>query len=133
MPLFPSIRIVQQLLVKHKIREKVKLVCAGKLINPGKQIMAMAHGADAVYTSRGFMFAIGCIQALQCNRNTCPTGVATHDKRLQRGLVVEDKATRVANYVNNCENEFYQLLAAMGVRSAAELREKNLYEPDFAV
>ena len=60
--------------------------------------MSLAAGADFVNTARGFMFSLGCIQALRCHQNTCPTGVTTHNKRLQRALVVEEKYLRVANY-----------------------------------
>ena len=66
-----------------------------KLISAGKQITAMALGADACYTARGFMFALGCIQALKCNNNTCPVGITTHDKSLQKGLVIAKKSQRV--------------------------------------
>jgi glutamate synthase domain-containing protein 2 len=129
-PLFPALHMVIKVLEKEKVRKHVKVVCAGKLINPGKQILALSHGADAVYTARGFMLAIGCIQALQCNRNTCPVGITTHDPHLQRGLDVEKKAIRVANYVKNCEHDFYQLLASMGVTKSSELSPWKLYESE---
>ncbi len=68
------------------------------------------------------MFALGCIQALQCNKNTCPTGVTTHDKKLQRGLVPEDKAVRVRNYVNNLVYEVGMIAHSCGVREPRRLR-----------
>ena len=67
-------------------------------MTPGKVGWALAVGADFVTSARGFMFALGCIQALQCNKNTCPTGITTHNPDLQRGLVPEDKAERVASF-----------------------------------
>ena len=67
-------------------------------MTPGKVAWALAVGADFVTSARGFMFALGCIQALQCNKNTCPTGITTHNPDLQRGLVPEDKADRVASF-----------------------------------
>ncbi|MBT3060038.1 MAG: FMN-binding glutamate synthase family protein, partial [Candidatus Thiodiazotropha sp. (ex Lucina pensylvanica)] len=73
-------------------------------------------------SARGFMFALGCIQALQCNRNTCPTGITTHDPKLQRGLVSSDKALRVANYVNNMNYEVGLLAHSCGVREPRELK-----------
>ena len=66
---------------------------------------ALCAGADFINSARGFMFALGCIQALRCHTNTCPTGITTHNRRLQRGLVVEEKYVRVANYVRNMNKE----------------------------
>ncbi len=131
-PLFKALPIVQKVLVEERVRKKMKLLCAGKLINPGKQLTAMALGADAVYTARGFMLALGCIQALQCNKNTCPVGITSHDPQFQKGLVVEDKSKRVANYVNNLEHDFYELLASTGSRSIKELTPDKVYIPKNA-
>ena len=78
-------------------------------------------GADFVVSARGFMFALGCIQAMQCNRNTCPTGVTTHDPRLQRGLVPANKAERVAHYANNVEREVGVIAHACGVEDPRQL------------
>ena len=97
------------------------------LINAGKQITAMAYGADACYTARGFMLALGCIQSLLCNKNTCPVGITTHDPRFQKGLIIEDKAQRVANYVKNLNHDSIELLAATGRASAKELNTQNLH------
>jgi glutamate synthase domain-containing protein 2 len=98
MPLRESLPIVVDLLFEYGLRERIKVIASGKLINPGKVAWALGVGADFCTSARGFMFALGCIQALQCNKNTCPTGVTTHDKELQQGLVPEDKCRRVAAY-----------------------------------
>ncbi|HIJ11872.1 TPA: FMN-binding glutamate synthase family protein, partial [Candidatus Woesearchaeota archaeon] len=90
-PLIPGLDLMNSILVEEKVRDKLKLVASGKLISAGKQINAIAHGANAIYSARGFMLALGCIQALQCNRGTCPVGITTHDDVLQRGIVIEDK------------------------------------------
>ena len=82
----------------------------------------MAVGADFVTSARGFMFALGCIQALQCNKNTCPTGITTHNKKLQRGLVPTDKAHRVANFVKHMNYEVGVLAHSCGVREPRELK-----------
>ena len=79
-------------------------------------------GADFVVSARGFMFALGCIQALQCNKNTCPTGITTHNKKLQRGLNPEDKAVRVANYAKNMVYEVGMLAHSCGVKEPREFR-----------
>jgi glutamate synthase domain-containing protein 2 len=79
----------------------VKVIAAGKLVTSARAAWALSAGADFVNTARGFMFSLGCIQALRCHSNTCPTGITTHNPKLHRGLVVEDKAERVANYCLN--------------------------------
>lgn len=101
MPLTESLPMVVDLLQEFNLRERIRLIASGKLINPGKVAWALACGADFCQSARGFMFALGCIQALQCNRNTCPTGITTHDPELQRGLVPEEKSTRVAAYARS--------------------------------
>ncbi|MBT3866167.1 FMN-binding glutamate synthase family protein [Candidatus Woesearchaeota archaeon] len=131
-PLFRALPLVQRILVEENVRDKLKLLCAGKLINPGKQLTAMALGADAVYTARGFMFALGCIQALQCNRNTCPVGITSHNPRFQKGLIIPDKARKVANYVKNLEHDFYELLASTGCKSVKDLTPDKVYIPKNA-
>lgn len=64
------------------LRDRVKFITSGKLVNPAGVAWALCAGADFINSARGFMFALGCIQSLKCNQNTCPTGVTTHDKRL---------------------------------------------------
>ena len=92
LPLFADLRD------QWGLKDRIRLVASGKLVNPGDVAWALAAGADFVTSARGFMFALGCIQALKCNKNTCPTGITTHDPRFQKGLVVEDKYVRVARY-----------------------------------
>lgn len=104
------------------LKERVRVVCSGKLVTPVEVAWALCMGADFVVTARGFMFALGCIQALQCNRNTCPTGITTHDARLQRGLVVADKAKRVAYYCENMRNEVGILAHSCGVPEPRRLK-----------
>jgi len=127
-PIMPALDEVHGILCKEGVRKRLKIIASGKLINPGKQIAAMNHGADAIYTARGFMLAMGCIQALQCNKGSCPVGITTHDKTLQRGLIIEEKAIRVANYVKNLDHEFYEILSATGSKSFKDLRRDKIYE-----
>ncbi|MBT2968335.1 MAG: FMN-binding glutamate synthase family protein [gamma proteobacterium symbiont of Ctena orbiculata] len=122
LPLNESLPMVVDMLCEYGLRERVKVVCSGKLITPAGVAWALAVGADFVASARGFMFALGCIQALQCNKNTCPTGITTHDPKLQRGLVSSDKAQRVANYVNNMNYEVGLLAHSCGVREPRELK-----------
>ena len=120
-PIFESLPLVHQMLQEMGVRDKMKLIASGKLINSGTQIMALAFGADAIYTARGFMFALGCIQALRCNNNSCPVGITTHSPDLMRGLDIEDKSERIFHYVQNLNEEYYELLAALGQTSFKNL------------
>ena len=87
---------------------------------------ALAAGADFVTSARGFMFALGCIQALKCNKNTCPTGITTHNKRLQKGLNPEDKAVKVANFCNNIVHEVQVISHSCGVARARLLGREHV-------
>lgn len=100
LPIGESLPMVADTLIRCGLRERITLIASGKLVTPAEVAWAYCAGADIVVSARGFMFALGCIQALKCNRNTCPTGITTHDKRLQRGLNPEDKAVRVQKFVD---------------------------------
>jgi len=126
LPLKESLPLVIQLLKKHGLRERVKIIVSGKLIVPSKVAWALALGADFVVSARGHMFALGCIQAMQCNKDTCPTGITTHNERLQRGLNVEDKAQRVANYNKYIHYGAGLIAHSCGVTSARELKRKHV-------
>jgi len=108
-------------LLNHNLRNRIKVVASGKLINPSDVAWALCVGADFITSARGFMFALGCIQALQCNKNTCPTGITTHNPKLQQGLVAEQKSTRVTSYINNMVYEVGVIAHSCGVRSPREL------------
>ena len=113
-PLFRALPKVHGILKEAGVRDRLKLFCGGKLISAGKQFIAFSLGAQAAYTARGFMLSIGCIQALQCNNNSCPVGITTHKWHLQKGLDVENKAKRVENYVYSLMHDHQELLASMG-------------------
>ncbi|GAB4057996.1 FMN-binding glutamate synthase family protein [Uliginosibacterium sediminicola] len=118
-------RVVDALLAAG-MRDRVKVVASGKLITSARVAWALACGADFVNTARGFMFALGCIQALRCHTNTCPTGIATHNVRLQRGLVIEDKAERVANYASSINKEVDTIAHSCGLRHAREFSREHV-------
>ena len=122
LPVRESLPLVIDLLHKHGLRDRIRVIASGKLITPTAAAWALCVGADFVNSARGFMFALGCIQALQCNKNTCPTGVTTHDKKLQRGLVPEDKAERVARYSRSMRKEVGIIAHSCGVREPRQLR-----------
>lgn len=82
-------------------------------------------GADFIVSARGFMFALGCIQALQCDKNTCPTGITTHNKKLQRGLVQTQKSWRVTHYIQNIIHEVGVIGHSCGVKSPREFNRDH--------
>ncbi len=125
MPIQESLPIVVDKLIEYGLRERIRVIASGKLITPGPVAWALAAGADFVNNGRGFMFALGCIQALQCNRNTCPTGITTHNRRLQKGLNPEDKAVRVASYVENLVKEVGLIAHSCGVHDPRQLRREH--------
>jgi glutamate synthase domain-containing protein 2 len=128
-PLLEALPVVAARMEEEDVRNSLKLFAAGKLISPGRQLLALSLGADAVYSARGFMLALGCIQALQCHRNTCPVGITTHDPKLMHGLVVDEKAQRVVNYVHSLEHDWEEALAALGKKSFRELGPGNVLLP----
>ncbi len=113
-------------LIESGLRSRVRVVASGKIVTSARAAWALCTGADFINTARGFMFSLGCIQALRCHQNTCPTGVTTHNKRLQRALVVEEKYLRVANYANNMNREVDMIAHSCGVRHARELRREHV-------
>ncbi|ODS24503.1 glutamate synthase [Candidatus Endobugula sertula] len=121
-----SLPIVNDILVNYGLRDRIKLIASGKLIIPGKVAWALAAGADFITSARGFMFALGCIQALQCNKNTCPTGITTHNKMLQRGLVTKEKANRVANFANKISYGVGLIAHSCGVKEPRELNRHHV-------
>ncbi|MEZ5498678.1 MAG: FMN-binding glutamate synthase family protein [Steroidobacteraceae bacterium] len=125
LPIGESLPLVVDTLMEHGLRERIKVIASGKLITPTEVAWALCMGADFVNCARGFMFALGCIQAMQCNRNTCPTGVTTHNPNLQRGLVVTDKAERVAHYARNMNHEVAVIAHSCGVAEPRLLRRNH--------
>ena len=108
------------------LKDRVRIIANGKLVNPGDLAWALAAGADFVTSARGFMFLLGRIQALKCNKNTCPTGITTHDPRFQKGLVVEDKYKRVARYAKSLIKEVETIAHSVGVTKPRQLRRHHV-------
>jgi len=121
-----ALPLVADALIAGGLKERIRVIASGQLVTPARVAWALAAGADFVNTARGFMFALGCIQSLRCHANTCPTGVATHNPRLQRGLVVEDKAARVASYCRNMNKEVEMIAHSCGLRDARGLRREHV-------
>ncbi|GAB5382475.1 MAG: FMN-binding glutamate synthase family protein [Aliiglaciecola sp.] len=120
-----SVPFIVDKLIEFKLRERTKVICSGKLITPSGVAWALALGADFVTSARGPMFALGCIQALQCNKNTCPTGITTQDPKFQKGLNPEEKCVRVANYIRNMVYEVGTIAHSCGVKEPRELKRHH--------
>jgi glutamate synthase domain-containing protein 2 len=122
LPVKESLPLVADMLARSGLTERIKLIASGKLVTPGEVAWAMCVGADFVVSARGFMFALGCIQALRCNKHTCPTGITTHNPDLQKGLVPEDKAERVCHYAMTVKKEVGVIAHACGVAEPRRLK-----------
>jgi glutamate synthase domain-containing protein 2 len=122
MPLRDGLAFAHSALTGAGLRQHIKLGCAGKIITGFDMARAHALGADWCNVARGFMFAVGCIQAQTCHTGHCPTGVTSQDPKRQRAIVVTDKAQRVANYHRETVKSLGEMLAAAGMHSPAELQ-----------
>lgn len=120
-PLEAGLSFVHNALVGANLREKIRIICSGKIATGFDVVSKIAIGADICNSARAMMMAIGCLQSKQCNSNTCPTGVATQDKRLQRGLVVSDKKNRVASFHHHTTQSFLEMVGAMGLTNPSDL------------
>ena len=125
LPIRESLPMLINKTIEYGLRDRIKINASGKMINPTEVAWALCLGTDFVSTARGPMFALGCIQALQCNKNTCPTGITTHDKDLQKGLVVENKKERVASYLKNLEKELRIIANSCGVKRPRALTREH--------
>jgi len=125
LPIQESLPVVIDNLSAHGLRDRIKVIASGKLITPAEVAWALCMGADFIVSARGFMFALGCIQALQCDKNSCPTGITTHNKDLQRGLVHSQKSWRVTHYIQNMMHEVGVIAHSCGVKSSRELNRDH--------
>ena len=121
-PLRESLIFVHNALNGFAVRKQVKVFCSGRIVTGIDVVTRLATGADACNSARAMMMALGCIQALRCNTNHCPTGVATQDAQLMAGLDVGDKTARVANYHRETVKTVAELIGAMGIAHTSELR-----------
>ena len=126
LPISESLVMLVDALHQHGLRDRIKIIASGKLITPAQVAWAYCVGADFVNSARGFMFSLGCIQALKCNKNTCPTGITTHDARLQHGLDPTDKAERVKRYVGKIRYGSGIISHSCGVDNPRSLRRDHV-------
>jgi glutamate synthase domain-containing protein 2 len=127
MPLREALAFVYDALTGFDLKKHIRLIASGKVATGFDLVKNFALGADMCNSARGMMFALGCIQALECNSNTCPTGVATQDKSLMKGLVVQDKKVRVANFQKMTVSSALQMLGAAGLKKPCDLHREFIY------
>jgi glutamate synthase domain-containing protein 2 len=130
-PMMDGLAFVVNVLNGFGIKEHIKVIASGKVLSGFHIVRALALGADSCNSARAMMMAIGCIQALVCNTNKCPTGVATQDPSLTKGLVVSDKITRVFNYHEDTVKTFVELIGAAGIDEPAKLTRSHIYRRVF--
>jgi glutamate synthase domain-containing protein 2 len=130
LPIRSALPLVDHSLVKYGVRDKVKIIASGKLFSPDRIVIALAMGADLVNIARGFMITVGCIQALKCESNACPVGVATTDPHLQKALVIDEKKHRTANYVITMRKGLFRIAAATGLDSPVHFKREHVVYKD---
>lgn len=126
MPLKDGLAFVYNTLVGYNLKKDIKIIASGKVFTGFHIARTLALGADLVNSARAMMMAVGCIQALECNTNKCPVGVATQDKSLMKGLNVADKTNRVANFHAETISSFVELIAAAGIQKSSNLERKHI-------
>ncbi len=132
LPLYAALIAATDAAVETGVRDRFAVFASGKLISPDKVAIALALGADATVSARGFMIANGCIMALQCHTGRCPAGVTTTDPKYQEALLVEEKKWRVANYLLHVRSSVFALSAACGLTSPRQLtRAHVVYKNEY--
>ncbi|MDA3947347.1 MAG: FMN-binding glutamate synthase family protein [Helicobacteraceae bacterium] len=128
MPWEEALIFVVDTLNQYNLKKEIKVITATKIFTAFDIFKALCIGADVCNSARGMMLALGCIQSLKCNTNECPTGVATNNPKLIRGLVVSEKWKRVQNYHKNILEDFWELLAASGCNSPEEMNRSLIFK-----
>lgn len=126
MPLREALLRMADMRDRFGLHDRIRIIASGKLVNPSDVAWAICAGADFVTSARGFMFSLGCIQALKCNKNTCPTGITTHQPHLQRGLVAEQKYKKVANFAKQMNKEVETIAHSVGVNEPRLMRRNHV-------
>lgn len=125
LPITESLPVLIDILVEYGLKDRIKVIAAGKLVTPAEVAWALCMGADFVNSARGFAFALGCIQSMKCHTNNCPTGITTHNPYLERGLDPTSKAVRVANYVKNMVHEIGVISHSCGISDPRQLSRQH--------
>lgn len=124
-PVTESLPVIVDTLIEYGLRDRIKIIASTKMITPADVAWAICAGADFVNSARGFLFSMGCIQALRCHLNTCPTGITSNDPRYTYGLDPTNKSVRVYNYQKNMEYEIGVIAHSCGVREPRELTRSH--------
>ncbi|MEO9003488.1 MAG: FMN-binding glutamate synthase family protein [Ginsengibacter sp.] len=130
-PFMDGLSFVANMLNGFDIHKHIKIIGSGKILSGFHIVRALALGADMVNSARAMMMALGCVQALLCNTNRCPTGITTQDPQLVAGLIVSDKKVRVANYHEDTIKSFVELLGAAGIDDHTKLTRSHIYRRVF--
>ena len=125
-PLVEGLTYVDRILTGCGLRERIKIISAGKITTGFHLVKHLALGADLCNAARGMMFALGCIQALKCNTNTCPSGVATQNKELMFGLDVDNKSIRVYNFHHKTVESALEIIGAVGLDDPNQLQPEHV-------
>jgi glutamate synthase domain-containing protein 2 len=126
-PLKEALAFVDDMLTGFGLRNEIKVIASGKIITGFHLVKHLALGADVCNSARGMMLALGCVQSLSCNTNRCPTGVATQDRTLAKGLVVEDKFQRVKSFHQKTVHVVADILSSTGLEHPSELNRSHIY------
>lgn len=126
-PVNEAVVFVHNCLVGIGLREKTKIIASGKVATGFDMVTKIGLGADLCNSARAMMFALGCIQALRCNTNTCPTGIATQDLKRAGAVDVQDKQVRVANYHDSTIQNFLDLVGAMGFSDPDRISSADIF------
>ncbi len=125
-PLMDGLTLVDDKLRQHGLRDDITLVGSGRIATGGEAAIHIALGADLIHIARGFLLSLGCIQALRCHTNQCPTGITTQSKWLQAGLDPTDKAERVANYAKALQKDLNMIVRSVGLKHPSELHRGHV-------
>jgi len=125
-PLKDALIFVNEALIGIGMRDQIRIIASGKIISAFHLLRTLALGADTVNSARGMMMSLGCIQARSCNTDHCPTGIATQNPARSKGLVVSDKATRVANFHKSTIVSLMEILGAAGLERLEQLEPKHI-------
>lgn len=126
LPLMDAVIAVDNALRREGLRDDIALIASGKIATSGDVATHLALGADLVHIARGFLFSIGCIQALRCHTNTCPAGITTQNRWLQSGLDPADKGVRVGNYSLTLERDLQMITFACGLKHPSQLHRGHI-------
>jgi len=127
MPLYEALAFASRTLRRYGLKDEVKLIAAGKIITAFDILKVISLGASACYSARGMMFSLGCIQALTCDSNRCPVGIATQDPSLYKGLDIAEKRVRVANFHRNTIKATIEMMEACGFKDISDVHPRKFF------